>query len=310
MQIDIPFIVSLFSATFRMVTPLLITAIGLLIVERGGIVDLSPEGVMLMGALMGFTAAFQTGSLWIGILVGALTGAVISLLNAFLIVVLKMNQSVAGIAINMLASGLSYYLFRVFFGSDGGTVPTITTFNPVHIPILSDIPIVGKIFFSQDPITYLAIALVVVVWIFLYKTKYGLIVRCMGDNPSTVDTKGINVNGLQTVLLVFGGMLYGIGGAFLPLVSTGLFVPEISSGRGWIAIALVIFGNFKPFPILFGALLFGFCDALQLQIQGIGINFPYQLLLALPYVLTLIVLIVSGKNSGTPLHLGITYHRG
>ncbi len=303
------FLVALVAATFRMVTPILFTAIGLLVVNRGGIVDLSTEGVMLMGALAGFTAAYYSGSLWLGVLVGALTGGAISLLTAFLVVILKMNQSVSGIAINMLAAGLSFYLFRLIYGSSGETVPTVSTFDPLPIPLLSEIPVIGKVFFSQYALTYLAFIMVVLVWAFLYKTKSGLVIRCTGDNPRTVDTKGISVNLVHTALLVFGGMMYGIGGAFLPLVATGLYVPGISAGRGWIAIAIVIFGNFRPFRVMFGALLFGFLDALQLQIQGIGIDFPYQLLIALPYVLTIIVLIIGGKSSGKPLHLGIPYHR-
>lgn len=307
--LNVTFIVALLAATFRMVTPILFTSIGLMVVERGGIVDLSTEGVMLMGALAGFTATFFTGSLWLGVLAGALAGGLISLLTSFLVVILKMNQSVSGIAINMLASGLSFYLFRLIYGGDGETVPTVSTFDPIKIPVLSEIPIIGNVLFSQYSLTYLSFIAVVLVWVFLYKTKFGLIIRCTGDNPHTVDTKGINVNLVHTMLLAFGGMMYGIGGAFLPLVATGLFVPGISAGRGWIAIALVIFGNFKPFPVMLGALLFGFLDALQLQIQGIGIDFPYQLLVALPYVLTIIVLVLGGKSSGKPLHLGIPYHR-
>ena len=307
--LDAGFLVALFTAMFRMVTPILFASIGLMVVERGGILDLSIEGVMMTGALMGFTATYLTGSLWIGVLVAAITGGIVSLLNAFLIVGLKVNQSVSGLTVNLLATGVTLYLFRVMFGREGYVVPTITTFNPLQIPYLSQIPIFGKIFFSQYSLTYLAFILVIVVWVFIYKTKYGLIIRCMGDNPHTVDTKGINVNFLHTCLLFFGGMMYGIGGAFLPLVSTGMYVQGITAGRGWISLVLVIFGNYKPFPIMLGALLFGFLDALQLQIQSVGINFPYQALMALPYLLTLVVLVVGSKKSAKPLNLGMPYYR-
>jgi ABC-type uncharacterized transport system permease subunit len=303
------FVIALFAAMFRMVTPILFASMGLMVVERGGILDLSIEGSMLMGALMGFAATYHTGSLWLGVLIAGLTGGAISLLNSFLIVALKMNQSVSGLSVNLLATGLSLYLFRVMFGREGYVVPTVTTFSPLSIPFLSKIPVLGEIFFSQYALTYLAFILAVVIWGFIYKTKYGLIIRCMGDNPHTVDTKGINVNLLHTLLLFFGGIMYGIGGAFLPLVSTGMYVQGITAGRGWIALVLVIFGNYKPFPILLGALLFGFLDALQLQIQSVGISFPYQILMALPYLLTLFVLIVGSKKSAKPLHLGIPYHR-
>ena len=303
------FMIALFAATFRMVTPILFASTGLMVVERGGILDLSIEGVMMIGALIGFAATYHTGSLWLGVLIGALTGGIISLFTSFLIVVLKINQSVSGLSVNLLAIGLSLYLFRVMFGREGYVVPTIKTFDPLQIPLLHKIPVIGDIIFSQYALTYLAFILVIAVWIFIYKTKHGLIIRCMGDNPHTVDTKGINVNLLHTILLFFGGMMYGMGGAFLPLVSTGMYVQGITAGRGWIALVLVIFGNYKPFPIMLGALLFGFLDALQLQIQSIGIDFPYQALMALPYLLTLIVLVVGSKKSAKPLHLGIPYHR-
>ena len=294
--LNVSFIVGLLTATFRMVTPILFASIGLMVVERGGILDLSPEGVMLMGALMGFSTTYLTGSLWLGVLIGAVTGGVISFLSIFLIVVLKMNHSVSGIAVNLLSAGLSFFLFRIMFGREIDIVPTIKTFQNLPLPILHRIPIIGRILFSQYALTYIAVILVVLVYIFLYKTKYGLIIRFLGDNPHTIDTKGINVNLLHSLILVFGGMMYGIGGAFLPLVSTGMFVPGISAGRGWIAVTLVIFGNYKPFPILLGALLFGFLDALQLQIQGIGIKFPYQILIGLPYFLTHVVLIMGSKR--------------
>lgn len=303
------FLTGLLVGMLRLVTPILFAAIGLLVVERGGIVDLSPEGVMLMGALFGFTTTFVTGSLWLGIVGSMVTGALIGLLSAFLIVTLKMNQSVSGIAVNLLASGLSFYLFRVIYGESGDTVPTVQTFDMVPIPLLSKIPVIGQAIFSQYALTYIAFAMVIVVWFFLYKTKYGLIIRSMGENPRTVDMKGINVSRLQTLLLVFGGMMYAVAGAFLTLVSTGLYVPDISAGRGWIAVALVIFGRFKPIPVMLGALMFGFLDSFQLQVQSLGVDIPHQLLLTLPYLLTIIVLVTGGKGSGKPLHLGIPYRR-
>jgi general nucleoside transport system permease protein len=303
------FLLGLLTVTLRITSPILLMAIGRLAPSLAGIVDLSPEGGMLMGAFAGFVVAERTGSLWLGVMAGALGGLLLSLLSVLLIVVLKMDQSVTGIGVNILAAGLSFYLYRSVYSSVGASLPHTAIFQPISIPGLSNIPFIGQVLFSQHALTYLTYFIAILAWFFLFKTKFGLIVRFTGENPRTVDTKGINVNAVHAMALMFAGLMYGIAGAFLPLVSVGLFQPNMSAGRGWIAVALVSFGRYRVGTIILGALLFGFLEAFQLQIQGVGINFPYQIMTVLPYVVTILVLISGRKGASGPQHLGISYER-
>lgn len=304
------FIISLLAGMIRIATPILFGAMGELVTERSGVLNLSIEGTMLMGAFAGFLATYNTGSLWLGVASAMVVGALMGLLMAFMSSTLKVDQTVTGLAINLLASGLSFYLFRLAFKDVGSqNLPSITTFTVIEIPVLSKIPFLGEALFSQHALTYLAFLLVPIISFFLYRTKYGLEVRCVGENPRAVDMKGISVPVRQYLAVMFGGMMSGLGGAFLTLASAGLFVPEISGGRGWIALALVIFGNWQPARIILGALFFGLIDAFQLSLQAVGVELPYQLLLAMPYLFTILVLVIGRGRSRAPLSLGIPYHR-
>jgi len=304
------FIVSLLAGMVRVATPILFGAMGELVTERAGVLNLSVEGTILMGAFVGFLTTYQTESLWLGVLTAALAGGLLSLLMAFLAATLKVDQTVTGLAINILASGLSFYLFRLAFKDVGAqNLPSVTTFDVIKIPVLSKIPFLGEILFSQHALTYIAFLSVPVISFFLYRTKRGLELRCVGENPRAVDMKGISVSKYQYLAVVFGGIMAGIGGSFLTLASAGLFVPEISGGRGWIALAIVIFGNWMPSRIVLGALFFGLIDSFQLALQAVGVNLPYQLLLAAPYVLTIVALVAYRGRSKSPLALGIPYNR-
>jgi general nucleoside transport system permease protein len=305
------FMVSLLSGMIRIATPILFAALGELVVERSGILNLGVEGAMLAGAFVGFVTGFLTGSLWLGVLMGIMAGGVLNLLMAFMAVTLKVDQTVAGLTINLFSAGLTFYLFRIIFKSTGSqNLPSLHTFDVARIPLLSSIPFIGEVLFSQYMLSYLAFLVLLPGLVFyLYKTKYGLNLRCLGENPEAMDMKGVSVSRYQYLALIFGGMMAGAGGAFLTLASAGLFVPEIVGGRGWIAIAIVIFGDWKPFRIMLGALFFGLLDTFQLQIQGIGVKFPYQILLTLPYILTIVAVSIGRKRSGSPIHLGIPYKR-
>lgn len=308
--LTISFLISLLSGMLRIATPIIFAAIGELITERSGILNLGVEGTMLMGAFVGFVATYRSSSLWIGVLAAVLAGGVMGLLMAFMSSSLKVDQTVTGLALNIFGSGLAFYGYRVAFkGFVSENLPTVQTFKLIEIPLLSRIPVLGQTFFTQHMLTYLALLLVPLVYFFLYRTKYGLELRCLGENPRAVDMRGINIHLYQYLAVMFGGMMAGFGGAFLTLASAGLFVPDIAAGRGWIAIAIVIFGGWRPFPILAAALFFGLLDSFQVQVQGIGIHFPYQLLLALPYVLTIVAIVVSRNRQGAPLSLGIPYNR-
>jgi simple sugar transport system permease protein len=302
-------IVSMLAATLRIATPLLLAALGELVTERAGILNLGVEGMMLMGAFTGILATNVTGSLALGVLAAMLTGALMGLLTAFMASTLKVEQIVTGMALNLLAIGISQYWYRLIFPEGGEGFPTARIFESIPIPVLSKIPFLGEILFSQKFLTYLALLMVPVIWFFLYRTKYGLLVRCVGENPRAIDTKGVNVGLLQYLAAIFGGLMAGLGGAFLTLGSSIRFIPEISAGRGWLAIVIVIAGNWLPWRILGVTLVFAFLDAFQLQLQGIGVQVPHQILLALPYILAIVAMMGSRARSESPSSLGIPYTR-
>lgn len=303
-------IVSILAATVRIATPLLLSALGELVSERAGILNLGVEGNMLMSAFSGFMVTYISGSLWVGLLGAVLTGALMNLLMVFMAATLKVEQVVTGLALNMLASGMSLFLYKAFFSGSGNKLPTIPIFEVVRIPFLSSIPYVGEILFSQKLLTYAALLMVPAVWFFLYRTKYGLEIRCLGENPKVIDTKGLSVMWRQYLAVVLGGLLIGLGGAFVTIGSTVRFVPEITAGRGWLALVIVIAGNWRPTGILIAALIFAFLEAFQLQVQGVGVQLPYQLLLALPYVVAILLMVFKRGTSEEPSRLAVPYFRG
>lgn len=301
-------LISVLAATVRIATPILLAAIGEMIAERSGVYNMGLEGTMLMGAFTAYLGAHYTGSLWLGVLVAMVTGGLMSLIFAFMVITLKVEQIVTGLALNLLGSGLSIFWLRAAFANAGQT-PTIPFFGNVPVPLLSDIPFLGPILFDQKLLTYLAFLAVPLAWYFLFRTRYGLELRCAGENPKALDIKGIDVARRQYAAVVFGGLMAGLGGAFLTVGSAARFVPEMTNGRGWLAIVIVIAGMWRPVPVLLATLVFSFLDALQLQIQGIGVAIPYQLLLAMPYVCAIFVLAIRRSHSGAPAMLGIPYWR-
>ena len=303
-------IISILASAVRMGTILLLAALGELIVERSGVLNLSVEGMMLSGAFGGFIGAYYTNSLWLGVLSAILAGLLVSALFGLLAIFLQIDQTVSGLTVNIFAAGLTFYLYRALFPNVGATnIPALKPFSVFQIPVLSDIPIIGKILFSQYALSYLAFFLMLLVAFYLYRTKSGLILRTLGENPRVVDMKGINVMRYRFLAVLFGGMMAGLAGSFITLASVGIFVADITSGRGWLAIAIVIFGDWKPVKILWASLFFGFIDALQMQLQALGVQLPFQLFLAMPYILTTIAVFLARKRSGAPLALGVHYVR-
>jgi general nucleoside transport system permease protein len=300
-------LISVAAATIRIATPVLLAALGEMVAQRTGVYNMGLEGTMLMGAFVGYFGAYQTGSLWLGVAFAMLTGGLISLLFAFIVITMKVEQIVTGLAFNLLGAGLSVFWLRSAFAGQDVT-PTIPFFDTLPIPFLSDLPVLGPIFFNQKLLTYLAFLAVPALGYFLFRTRLGLELRCIGENPKALDTKGLSVAARQYGAVVFGGMLAGLGGAFLSVGSAARFVPNMTNGRGWLAIVIVIAGMWRPGPILIATLAFSLLDAVQLHIQGIGIAIPYQLLLAMPYVVAILVLALSGTRSA-PAMLGIPYSR-
>jgi simple sugar transport system permease protein len=301
-------IVSVLASTLKIATPLLLAALGEMVTERAGVMNLGVEGTMLMGAFAGFIVGYTTGSLGAGYIAAILAGGAMSLFMVFMATTLKVDQTVTGLSINLLASGLTLFIYRVRF-TDINNLPTIVPSGKMPIPILSDIPFIGNILFNQNWLTYLAIIMVPLIAIFLYKTKYGLAIRAIGENPRAADTVGWNVTKYQYYCVIFGGMTAGLGGAFITIGSLPNFLPDLIAGRGWLAVILVIAGNWQPWRIFIATLIFGFLDAVQLQMQGIGVPVPHQLLLALPFVVALIVLTGSRVRSMAPKNLAKPYFR-
>jgi general nucleoside transport system permease protein len=287
-------------------TPLLLAAIGELVVERSGTLNLGVEGMMVMGAVGGFVGMIVTGNPFIGALVGVLFGTALSLLFAFLALTLATNQYATGLALTILGLGLSGLIGEPYVGRSAVRMPVL------DIPGLSDIPIIGRLLFGQDPIFYISIALVIAVAWFLFRTKQGLTLRSIGDNPQSAHALGINVIGYRYLAVLFGGACAGLAGAHLSLVYTPQWTENMSAGRGWIALALVVFASWRPARVLAGAYLFGAVSIGQLHAQALGIGIPSQFLSALPYLATVLVLVLISQNRrltliNTPASLGKSF---
>jgi simple sugar transport system permease protein len=286
-------------------TPLLIAATGELITERAGVLNLGVEGMMIMGAACGFGGALLTGSIIIGAICGMAAGAALSLIFAMMALGLAVNQVASGLALTILGTGLSGLIGAGFVGA------RITPAPHLYIPGLTDIPFAGRILFGEDPFVYLSLLLVLAVWLFLYRTRAGLVLRAAGDNHTSAHALGYPVLGIRTCAVVFGGACAGLAGAYLPLAYTPFFIPGMTAGRGWIALALVVFSSWRPGRLVAGAYLFGAVTILQLHTQALGLGIPSQFMSALPYLATVIVLVLISRartgGSTAPAALGTVF---
>ena len=284
-------------------TPLMIAALGELVTERAGVLNLGVEGMMIMGAIGGFAFALWSGNAYIGVLGVVMIGMIFSIIFAFLVITLVTNQVATGLALTILGLGISGLWGEAFVGIPG------IKLTPITIPVLSNIPLVGPLLFSQDIIFYFSIVLLVGIGWFLFKTKKGLILRAVGDNHSSAHALGISVSAVRYMAVAFGGACSGLAGAYMSLVYTTQWIENMTAGRGWIALALVVFASWRPNRVLIGAYLFGAVGIAQLHIQALGINIPSQFLSALPYLATIVVLVVISQNrrltaQNTPAVLG------
>jgi general nucleoside transport system permease protein len=307
--VELAFVVGIVASGIRLSTPVLFAALGENIAERSGVLNLGLEGMMLMGAFAAFIGTYFTGNVFIGLLLAIIGPTVMATLMAFLSVNLRTNQLVAGLAIWLLGVGLTALLYRLIFGVVT-IAPRINEILPIDIPIISHIPVIGSIFFNYDPMVYLAFLLVPLTHIFLFRTNLGLKIRTVGENPRQADALGVNVYKIRYLAVIIGGALAGIGGAYFALVTTGYFLENITAGQGWIALAVVIFGRWKPFYILAGSVIFGMVDSFQLGLQAIGTAIPSQFLLMLPYILPIVILAGLYKRSAAPAALAVPYQRG
>jgi general nucleoside transport system permease protein len=284
-------------------TPLLVAAIGELVVERSGVLNLGVEGMMIMGAVTGFAVSLSTGNPWFGMLCAVIVGALFSLLFGFLVLTVATNQVATGLSLTLLGIGLSGMIGESFVGEPGIKLASLS------IPVLSDIPLIGRLLFGQDPIFYISILLVIGVAWFLFRTRVGLTLRSIGDNHDSAHALGIPVLRYRYFAVMFGGACAGLAGAHLTLVYTPQWIENMSAGRGWIALALVVFAAWRPWRVLAGAYLFGAVSIGQLHAQAIGLGIPSQLLSSLPYLATILVLVLISGNRrltmiNTPASLG------
>lgn len=294
------------SATWRLAAPLIYAAIGELFTERAGVLNIGLEGIMLFGAFVGFAVGTATGSPVIGALAAIAIGLIAGLLFALFTVTIKANQIVVGAALNMIGLGLTGFAYRTLFDI---SMRGVKTFPPLEIPLLSQIPVLGDILFKQSLLVYLTLPLIPLAAFVLYRTGFGLAVRAVGEHPKAADTVGIGVSGIRYAACAIGGALAGLGGAFLTLSHTNLFVEGMVAGRGFIALAVVVFGRWKPWGVFGASLLFGVFYGLQLHLQAMTrLTIPYQFWQALPYLATLIVLVALRGRTGAPRALGVPYN--
>jgi len=301
-------ITSILFATVVAGTPLIIVALGQLIAERSGVLNLGAEGMMAMGAIAGFAVTLESGSVWLGVLAGMLAGVLMSFIFAVVVLQLMANQVASGLALSIFGVGLSAFIGKPYESEVLQAVP------PIRIPFIADIPVIGPALYNQQILVYFSWALFWGVLWFLYKSRGGLVLRAVGESPGSAHSIGYPVIRIRYMAVMFGGAMAGIGGAFLSVFYTPLWVEGMVAGRGWIAIALVVFATWKPLRVVVGAYLFGGVMVAQLFVQGSGleIDMPAQLLSSLPYWATIIVLVIISRNRTTirlnaPVSLGQPY---
>lgn len=304
-----PVFAGFLAASVRMSIPILLAALGAMFAEKSGVLNIGLEGMMLIGCFVGFITVHYSGNLWLGAAVALLVGALAGLGLAFYAVTLRANQVVVGIAFNLLMLGVSAYFFRLAFGS-GTASPRITPFAPIDFGPLAEIPVIGPLLFQHDPLTYLSLLLVLIGWLVMHRSTIGLSIKAVGEHPEAAETLGLDPIAIRYAAVAISGALAGLGGAFLSISATGVFLDNMTAGRGYIALAILILGRRHPFGVLVAALLFGAAEALQLRAQLLPIGVPLQFLIMLPYVLTIVVLAVSASRSGAPAALGTPYEKG
>lgn len=302
------FVVSTLTAAIRSGTPLLFAVLGDILTERTGVMNLGIEGLMLVGAIGGFFTSYLTGNLLLAVIVAMIAGALLASVHAFFTITLKINQIVSGLAITFLGTGISGIWGANYVGI------VAEKFDPVKIPLLGDIPYIGKIMFNQDLLVYISYLLVPILFIYIYRTKSGMILRAVGESPRAADSRGISVTKTRYIYTIAGGAVTAVGGAYLSLAYNSMWIEDMTAGKGWIAVALVLFATWDPAKAMLGAYLFGGITALGLRLQAIGTHISSDFLKMLPYILTVIVLLFTSteklkRKVGAPDALGIPYSR-
>ena len=299
-------IVGILAAGIRLATPYLFASLGETFGQKSGVLNLGVEGIMLLGAFAAFYTTFITENPWLGLLAAIIVGGIMGLAVAVINVTLKAEQGISGIGVYLFGLGMSELLFQKTFGN----VEIVSGFSSIYIPILSDIPIIGEIFFQQNLLVYIAYIMVPVSWFVLSKTTLGLKIRAVGENPEAADTLGVSVSGVRYFTEIFGGVMSGIAGASLSIALLNVFQQNLTSGLGFIAVALVYFGGWRPFGVLIGSLIFSMVNALQLWVQVLNIPIPSDIAIMMPYVLTILALVIAVQRVRPPSALTKPYERG
>ncbi|MBS1269545.1 MAG: hypothetical protein MAG794_00496 [Gammaproteobacteria bacterium] len=303
------FQIGFFTAMLRVATPLLLATLGEMFSERAGVLNLGIEGIMLLGAMVGFAAGYFSGSLWLGIVAAAVTGIAFGGLMGLLTVSLGLSQHVSGLGITLLCSGLAFFGYRLIFGQPSQP-PHVDAFESVPLPWFSDIPFIGPILFDHVTLVYIAFLLVPFAAFLLYRTPWGLNLRTVGENLQAAASAGVSVAWKRYQALMISGALFGIAGAYFSLAQFNAFTFGVISGRGWVCIALVVLGRWDPWRCAFAALLFGAVDALQLRLQSSGIiDLPFQVFLLLPFLVTVVAMAVLARNARAPASLLVPYRK-
>lgn len=302
------YVIEFLRLTFLSMAPFVLAGQGTMLAGRAGVFNVAQEGIMLVGAAVGFLASYLSGSVLVGVISAMIIGGIFGLLLAYFTTTLKMDQFVVGLALFFIGLGLSSLLPKIVIGVTL-TPPLIPTLKEIPIPLLSKVPFIGTILFSQNLLVYFSVLLSITLWYVLFRTNLGLRLRSVGENPKAADSLGISVIRNRYLASIIGGMLMGLAGAYLPMVYTGTFTDLMVKGRGWLAIALTFFGGWNPLPILFGSLFFAGVEVLSYRMQVGGALIPYQFLLMLPYVATIIVMIFTFGKARVPAFLGQNYDR-
>jgi simple sugar transport system permease protein len=288
---DMELLSNILYAMIRTGTPLLLVALGELVCEKSGVLNLGQEGMMLFGAVIGFMVAFSSGSLWLGVLFACLAGMLLSQLFALVALGFNANQVASGLALTIFGVGLSSFIGSTWVGKP------LAGFEPVALPLLSEIPLIGRMLFAQDPLVYLSFALFGLVAWLLLRSRIGLIIQAVGENPNAASAMGLPVLRVRSLAVLFGGAMAGLAGGYLSLAYTPMWADNMTAGRGWIALALVVFASWRVGRVLLGAYLFGLASILHLVVQGLGVSVPSNLLAMLPYVATILVLVLLSRDA-------------
>jgi general nucleoside transport system permease protein len=304
--LSVTVLIGILTSAIRLATPYLFASIGEAFAQNSGVVNLGVDGIMLVGGFAAFYVTLQTGNPWLGLLAAIIAGLLMGLLMSLISVTLKAEQGISGIGLYMFGLGLSSLLFKVLVG----TPITLTGFQPIALPVLSKIPVIGEIFFNHSLLVYAAFLLVPIAWWVLDKTTWGMKIKAVGQNPAAADSLGVSVDKVRYTSVCLGAMLAGVAGASLTLSLVNLFQENVTAGLGFIAVALVYFGGWRPLGILAGALLFSTVNSFQLWVQVKGVNIPADIAVMLPYLLTIAVLAFTTNKVRSPAALNKPFERG